>query len=161
MIRNTTKLQKFGWVRFILYLIALTYFLFFAESFGRVPGAQTDYAYNLMPFREISRFIKYRGLLGFQAVLLNLAGNVLGFVPFGFFIPVVSRRGRIWRNAVLMGFGFSLCMELTQLIFKIGSFDVDDILLNTTGSILGYLAYWKVQKIRVRRKIHGRNKTDK
>ena len=52
-------------------------------------------------------------------------------------------------------------MELTQLIFKIGSFDVDDILLNTTGSILGYLAYWKVQKIRVRRKIHGRNKTDK
>lgn len=114
-----------------------------------------------MPFREISRFIKYRGLLGFQAVLLNLAGNVLGFVPFGFFIPVVSRRGRIWRNAVLMGFGFSLCIELTQLIFKIGSFDVDDILLNTTGSILGYLAYWKVQKIRVRRKIHGRNKTDK
>ena len=84
MIRNTTKLQKFGWVLFILYLIALTYFLFFAESFGRVPGAQTDYAYNLMPFREISRFIKYRGLLGFQAVLLNLAGNVLGFVPFGF-----------------------------------------------------------------------------
>ena len=161
MIRNTTKLQKFGWVLFILYLIALTYFLFFAESFGRVPGAQTYYAYNLMPFREISRFIKYRGLLGFQAVLLNLAGNVLGFVPFGFFIPVVSRRGRIWRNAVLMGFGFSLCIELTQLIFKIGSFDVDDILLNTTGSILGYLAYWKVQKIRVRRKIHGRNKTDK
>lgn len=160
MIRNTTKLQKFGWVLFILYLIALTYFLFFAESFGRVPGAQTDYAYNLMPFREISRFIKYRGLLGFQAVLLNMAGNVLGFVPFGFFIPVVSRRGRS-EKCGSYGIGFSLCIELTQLIFKIGSFDVDDILLNTTGSILGYLAYWKVQKIRVRRKIHGRNKTDK
>ncbi len=161
MIRNTTKLQKFGWVLFILYLIALTYFLFFAESFGRVPGAQTDYAYNLVPFREISRFIKYRGLLGFKAVSLNLAGNVIGFVPFGFFLSVVSRRGRIWRNAVLMGFGFSLCIETTQLIFKIGSFDVDDILLNTTGSILGYLAYRKVQKIRVRRKIHDRKKTDR
>ena len=161
MIRNTTKLQKFGWVLFILYMISLSYFLFFAEYLGRFQCAHTDYEYNLMPFREISRFMKYRGLLGFQAVVLNLAGYVLGFVPFGFFIPVVSRRGRIWRNAVLMGFGFSLCMELTQLIFKIGSFDVDDILLNTTGSILGYLAYWKVQKIRVRRKIHGRNKTDK
>ena len=33
MIRNTTKLQKFGWVLFILYLIALTYFLFFAEIY--------------------------------------------------------------------------------------------------------------------------------
>ena len=92
---------------------------------------------------------------------LNLAGNVIGFVPFGFFLSVVSRRGRIWRNAVLMGFGFSLCIETTQLIFKIGSFDVDDILLNTTGSILGYLAYRKVQKIRVRRKIHDRKKTDR
>ena len=34
MIRNTTKLQKFGWVLFILYLIALTYFLFFVKSFS-------------------------------------------------------------------------------------------------------------------------------
>ena len=82
MIRNTTKLQKFGWVLFILYLIALTYFLFFAESFGRVPGAQTDYAYNLMPFREISRFIKYRGLLGFQAVFLTAAEAGSGEMRF-------------------------------------------------------------------------------
>lgn len=160
MIHNTTRNQKLGWVLFILYLIALTYFLFFAESFGRVPGAQTDYAYNLMPFREIRRFWKYRELLGFRAVFLNLFGNVLGFVPFGFILPVVSRRGRKWKNAVLIGFGFSLCIELTQLIFKIGSFDVDDILLNTTGSVLGFLAYRWVQKIRVRRTIHGRKKTN-
>lgn len=94
MIRNTTKLQKFGWVLFILYLIALTYFLFFAESFGRVPGAQTDYAYNLIAVPGDQSFYQISGIAWFfQAVFLNLAGNVLGFVPFGFFIPVVSRRG--------------------------------------------------------------------
>ena len=47
MIRNTTKLQKFGWVLFLMYLIALTYFMFFAESFGRTPNTQSGYAYNL------------------------------------------------------------------------------------------------------------------
>ena len=87
-----------------------------------------------------------------KAVLLNLGGNVVGFMPFGFFLPVVSRRGRRLHNAVLLAFGLSLCIETVQLVFKVGSFDVDDLLLNTIGGILGFGLYKLVQKIRVRRK---------
>ena len=117
MIRNTTKLQKFGWVLFLMYLIALTYFMFFAESFGRTPNTQSGYAYNLELFKEIKRFYTYREQLGFKAVFLNLVGNVVGFMPFGFFLPVVSRRGRKWYNASLLGFLLSLCIETIQLVF--------------------------------------------
>ncbi len=160
MIKNTTRNQKFGWVLFVMYLIALTYFMFFAEAMGRTGNTQAGYAYNLELFKEIRRFYVYRHQLGWKAVTLNLGGNVVGFMPFGFFLPIVSRRGRKWYNALLLGFFLSLCIEITQLVFKVGSFDVDDLLLNTIGGILGFCCYKIVQKIRIRRKLRARKERE-
>lgn len=151
MIRNTTRIQKLGWVFFITYLMALVYFMFFAESFGRDP-VERDYAYNLELFKEIKRFYIYRRQLGVKAFLLNVVGNVVAFVPCGFFLPVVSRRSRRWYNAILICFGLSLCIEVTQLVFKVGSFDVDDLLLNTAGGVMGFIWNRIVQRYRIRRK---------
>lgn len=156
MIRNTTRNQKLGWVLFIAYLASLVYFMFFAESFGRVSQNQRGYAYNLELFKEIRRFYIYRHQLGMEAFLLNVFGNIAGFVPFGFFLPIVSRRGRRWYNAFFLSFGFSLCIEVIQLVFRVGSFDVDDLLLNTMGGALGFFTYRMVQKFRIRRKIRGK-----
>lgn len=151
MIRNTTRNQKLGWVLFIAYLAMLVYFMFFAESFGRDP-VQRDYAYNLELFKEIKRFYHYREQLGMKAFLLNVVGNVVAFMPCGFFLPIVSRRGRRWYNMLWLVFGLSLAIEVTQLVCKVGSFDVDDLLLNTLGGVIGYLLNRKVQKYRIRRK---------
>lgn len=74
-----------GAVFFVLYLVLLTYFLFFAEEMGRSPDARAEYSYNLTLFKEIRRFILYRDILGWCAVFLNIFGNVLAFMPFGFF----------------------------------------------------------------------------
>lgn len=156
MIRNTTRNQKLGWVLFVLYLIALTYLMFFAESLGRTGNAQAEYAYNLELFKEIKRFYIYREQLGWKAVTLNLGGNVAGFMPFGFIFPIISRRGKRWYNTFLLGFFLSFCIEITQLVFKVGSFDVDDLLLNTIGGILGFLCYKTVQEIRIRRRRRAR-----
>lgn len=158
MIKNTTKRQKMGWVIFLCYLIFLAYFLFFSEDFGRGSHLQEEYAYNLVPFKEIRRFIVYRNVVGVRSFLLNIVGNIVGFMPFGFFLPVISRRSRHWYNTVLLSFLFSLCIETAQLIFKVGSFDVDDMLLNTIGGILGYILYRIVQRIRVRRKQRAKAK---
>ena len=155
MIKDTTRNQKFGWILFIMYLAMLVYFMFFAESFGRDP-AQREYAYNLELFKEIKRFYQYREQLGMEAFLLNVVGNVVAFVPFGFFLPIVSRRGRKWYNTTCLGFGMSLCIETVQLVCKVGSFDVDDLLLNTIGGIVGYIFYRVVQEARIRRRIHGK-----
>ena len=151
MIRNTTKNQKLGWVLFISYLVLLVYFLFFAESLGRTQ-VQEDYAYNLELFKEIKRFYNYRHQVGMTAFILNVFGNVAAFVPCGFFLPIVSRRSKQWYNTVLISFLLSLTVETIQLVCKVGSFDVDDMLLNTLGGILGFISYKLIQTCRIRRK---------
>lgn len=159
MIKNTTKHQKMGWVLFIGYLFLLVYFMFFAESFGRVCYEDRKYAYNFTLFKEITRFYQYRHVLGMEAFLLNVAGNVIAFMPCGFFLPVVSRRSKHWYNTVLLCFLLSLGVEMTQLVFKVGSFDVDDLFLNTAGGILGYISYRLVQRFRIRYRRWRREKT--
>ena len=105
-------------ILFLVYFIVLFYFLFFSEEMGRT-YSERAYHYNLVPFREIGRFIKYWRVLGMKAVLLNIVGNV----------------------ATYYSFELSLFVELLQLITKVGSFDVDDLLLNTLGGMIGFLIY--------------------
>ena len=128
------------WCLFILYLMSLAYFLFFAEATGRTFSERT-YQYNLIPLHEIRRFLVYRRQLGFAAVALNLVGNVLAFVPFGLFLPLLVKRVRSLAKTLLLGFEFSLLVEIVQLFSKVGSFDVDDILLNTLGVFAGYIMF--------------------
>ena len=155
MIRNTTKRQKLGWVLFLMYLCLLAYFMFFSESFGRT-DTDRGYAYNLLPLKEITRYFRYYRTLGMPLFLINIVGNMVAFMPFGFFLPIISRRSRKWYNTVSFGLIFSLILETLQLIFKVGSFDVDDMLLNTVGAGLGFLVYRTVQRTRVKmRRIHS------
>ena len=134
-----------AWTLFIVYMVFLMYFLFFAEIMGRTYNDR-DYHYNLTPFREIRRFIVYRRTLGWFAVLSNLLGNVLAFVPFGMILPMLTPKCRNFFHIVLLGFDFSLFVETIQLISKVGSFDVDDLILNTLGATLGYLAYRLIRR---------------
>lgn len=153
-MKKETK-RKIKWISvvlFIIYLILLTYFLFFAESCGRVLS-EREYSYNLQPLKEIKRFWIYREQLGFFAVFTNIIGNVLCFVPFGAIFPVLNRKTRHFVVIVLLSFQFSLIVECIQLISKVGSFDVDDLLLNTIGGMIGYLVFCVCN--RVRRNIYG------
>ncbi len=128
-----------GKVLFVLYILFLLYFLIFSDWYGRT-GIGKEYRYNLVLFKEIRRFIEYREVLGAFAVFTNLFGNILIFVPYGFFISMASRvRG--FFLTLFYSFGLSLCVEVFQLLTRVGSFDVDDLLLNTFGGILGYLLF--------------------
>jgi len=129
-----------AWLLFGLYLMLMIYFLFFAESMGRTQ-AGTEYHYNLQPFKEIMRFIKYYEMIGFYAVFLNLAGNILAFVPFGLFFTFLSRRNRSLWKMTLISFEVSLAVELIQLVTRVGSCDVDDMILNTLGGMLGFFCF--------------------
>lgn len=139
--------KKSRFLLFAVYLAMLCYFLFFAESMGRT-FSERQYHYNLLPFKEITRFWKYRQTLGFVSVALNLAGNVVAFIPFGTFLPGIFVRCRRFFLTTLLSFEFSLCVEVIQLIWKVGSFDVDDILLNTLGGMIGYMIFLIYYKIR-------------
>lgn len=153
-MKNITKkrIRMGGWLLFICYILALTYFVFFAESYGRAMEGR-DYIYNLEPLKEIKRFWYNRHILGFFPVFINLAGNVLAFAPFGAILPVLSVNTRGVIRVGFLTFELSLVIETIQLVFKVGSFDVDDLLLNTIGGILGYLVFMVCNHIR--RKTYG------
>lgn len=137
MLATNIKHRRLCWVLFIGYLIVLTYFMFFSDGFGR--SGHEGYAYNLVLFKEIKRFYTYRELLGMKSFLINTVGNVVCFMPFGFILPLISRRGGKWYNTFLLSFLLSLGIETVQLVFKVGSFDVDDMFLNTMGGVIGYI----------------------
>lgn len=129
-----------SWFVFAIYLVALVYFLFFSEQLGRVPS--DEYKYSLVPLREMKRYVVYWREIGLFNVILNLIGNVICFVPFGFVLPIMSSRQRGLIKITFLSFLASLLIELIQLVSKVGSCDVDDIILNTLGGFLGYLAFW-------------------
>lgn len=127
------------WTLFILYIALMIYFMFFAEMFGRTPS--DEYRYNLMPFKEIIRFIKYSSTLGIRTVMINLVGNVVVFIPFGMALVSISRRKLGFFAVTLYSASLSISIELIQLLTRVGSCDVDDIILNTIGGMIGYLLY--------------------
>lgn len=148
------KYRTFGKVMFVFYIAFLVYFLCFAEWYGRAEVPQ-GYRYNLVLFKEINRFIVYREELGALAVFANLFGNILIFVPYGFFISMASTFRGFFKT-LFYSAGLSLGVETFQLFTRVGSFDVDDLLLNTVGGILGYVLFLICNIIR--RKHDGRKK---
>lgn len=92
---------------------------------------------NFEWFRTINMYIRYWGYREINS-FANLIGNILLFVPFGYMLPRLTK----WAKklpfffVVLLGLVFGL--EFTQLCTNFGAFDVDDILLNCLGGLIGY-----------------------
>jgi glycopeptide antibiotics resistance protein len=93
---------------------------------------------NFTPFRTITMYIRYADRLNsFE----NLVGNIVAFIPFGFILPMIVRWGGKLLILFLHVFIFVVGIEIFQLFSAFGVFDVDDILLNCLGAVIGWLAY--------------------
>lgn len=136
--KSKKKLRMAGKFLFVLYICFLFYFLIFSDWYGRT-GETGTYRYNLELFREIKRYWYSWEQLGWIAIQ-NLVGNVVIFAPFGFFMAMASRYKSFFLT-VFYSFCLSFCVEIFQLLTKVGSFDVDDLLLNTIGGLLGYVFF--------------------
>lgn len=137
--RKRTQYRILGKILFVLYIIFVFYFLLISEIYGRT-GEMQEYHYNLVLFREIKRFWNYRRQLGIFATVTNLLGNVLIFLPFGFFMAMASKY-RSFLSTLVYSFALSLTVEISQLFMKVGCFDVDDLVLNTIGGMLGFITF--------------------
>ena len=78
---------------------------------------------------------------GIAVTIINLLGNVVCFIPFGYLVPKMIKYIKNTNIVVVMAltFMFSLVIETIQLVLKVGAFDVDDLILNTLGGAIGYL----------------------
>ena len=129
---------------FLAYLLLLAYLLFFSSTYGRT--LEMGYRYNLKPFLEIRRGIEHIDTVGYGYVLVNIAGNIAAFMPFGFLLPLITERRMHTGKVLCYSFLLTICAETIQLLSRTGAFDVDDIILNVSGSLVVYLIYNKIKK---------------
>ena len=96
---------------------------------------------NLVPFVRLMDFANRNELL------LNVIGNVTMFIPSGIILPILYKKLDIFWKTVAAGAGISLLIELLQLPFSVRSSDIDDLILNTVGTAIGYGIYATVRSI--------------
>ncbi len=120
---------------FIIYILCL----FYVVTFQDVSWSTS----NFIPFKEILRYN-----LGSKLFYKNVLGNMVMFVPFGFFASYFLKLRHIHSISIL-SLLTSITIELTQLF--IGRvFDIDDILLNLIGGIVGFIIYVLIHNIRIK-----------
>ncbi len=105
--------------------------------------------YNLIPLRTILHDFRNGGV----ELLVNTVGNVVALVPFGLLVPVGFK---VWARSAgrvaLASFGLSLTIELAQARSGKRVADVDDLILNTLGGLVGFglLRAWERRRVRMR-----------
>ncbi|MGL5259026.1 MAG: VanZ family protein [Lachnospiraceae bacterium] len=99
---------------------------------------------NFTFLKTIKMYIKY---FPKHNAVANLFGNILVFVPFGFMLPSIWTKAKKCMITLFWGLLFVVGIETFQLFSAFGAFDVDDILLNMLGIMLGYLLFVFFQNV--------------
>jgi len=127
-------------ILFVLYIIILGLLLF---NRGIDYSKTTYITYNLIPFATIKRYLFI--LKGGDIFLftINIIGNVIVFIPFGFFIPRLFTKLNKYIYMILIALLIPIVIEVTQLVLSVGIMDIDDLILNFIGIIVGYYIFRK------------------
>ena len=95
---------------------------------------------NFIPFKTINNYL-FLYNVNTNVVVQNLVGNIIAFIPLGFLLPILIKRLRNLKYIFFIALFTSLFFETIQILSGIGSFDIDDLILNTLGALLGYSIY--------------------
>src|SRR5260221_6947657 len=93
---------------------------------------------NLIPFKTILPYLL--GEKGWLIAGINLVGNIVLLVPIGFFVPFVFRN-MTRKKTLVLALAAGLAIEGMQALFRVGIFDIDDVILNGLGVMVGYWAF--------------------
>ncbi len=128
------------WTVFGVYCFILVYILFLSR------GIRIHYSYaqyfrqftNFIPFKTIIEYVQ-RYNEGFRNLsVMNLLGNFLLFTPMGVLLPCTfPKLNRFWK-VTLCTLGMVIFVEIAQGVLRVGSIDIDDVLFNVIGAMIGY-----------------------
>lgn len=143
---------------FIVYLVVLMNVIILkdgtalgmAKFNSQISFSQKIAQINIIPI--VNTIIPYlQGEPSIRIAIENLLGNIFAFSPLGFFLPLLFKKCNRLKNTVLVSFIISLLIEVIQWIFSIGACDIDDIILNVFGSLLGFLLYYFLRNLHKRK----------
>ena len=128
------------WTVFIIYCYILVYVLFLSR------GTRDGFTFveymrrftNFIPFKTIIEYVQ-RYIDGYRNLsVLNLLGNLALFVPMGMALPCLFKKlNRFWK-VVLWVLGMVVVVEIAQGFLRVGSIDIDDVIFNVGGAMIGY-----------------------
>lgn len=134
--KRVISLYNTGIILFSLSIIVI----FSLTGISPMSGFHLDIRIN-----EIS-FIPFKGIIEMSQngitiySFINIVGNIIMFMPVGFLLPLICTKVDSCKKVVIIGFCTSLLIESTQLFLTRGT-DIDDLILNTSGAVLGYLVF--------------------
>lgn len=146
--KSKVNTQPFWRFLFVLYLALMLWLLF-----GRSPGWTAGLTYreilrnniSLKPFYTIDNYLNviknYPESSYFTQCIIELAGNILLFIPAGWLLPRLFKAMRKFFPFLLTCALSIVFVESLQLFTLLGRFDVDDIILNISGMLIGYIIY--------------------
>ena len=170
---NVVKNKRINIAREIILFIFFVYFLFLLLltifKGGRIEFSNqfNSFMYrehgllgiiNIVPIKEtINTFMHSE--TGMRNSLRNLIGNILVFMPLGFFMPLLFDKFNNLKKVLKVGCLSSLAIELSQLFVGSNVCDIDDVIYNTLGALAGFICYKTFETII--KKVNLKNKLDK
>lgn len=152
------KNKRLDWKRelqlLLVYICIVVIVRFTFCPFGKVDGKIQPLIFDvekMWPFRINLLPLVY--MVDYEIVkeaIINFVGNTLMFVPVGIVYPIVYKRLNTHIKIIAAGVGFSLAIEILQLPFYDRVSDIDDLILNSLGYVLGYFIYLGVKRIKNR-----------
>lgn len=138
------KQHRLSWLLFLVYCIWMLMLLFDRE--------QTEQSINLEPLHTIRLFLRVllydSSAYNIRLAIVNLFGNIVLFIPLGYFLPLLWQALRKWWRTWLVTLGVMTLVEILQLFTLRGTCDVDDLILNLLGAALGYGLFCILKKDR-------------
>ena len=128
---------------FALYILVLLYLTIFRFNFY-----YDERQLNLTLFANLIYLFQNAGVGEFVRLFF---GNICWFIPFGFLLPILMKKKSFFITVVI-GMMFSFFIETMQYILFKGVAELDDLILNTFGTVIGYLLYRILQKIIIKGK---------
>lgn len=141
-------LKGFILLSFLVYLFVLLMITLRLNFIGL--GFQTDFRtylgrnVNLIPFSTVREYLNAvkNHTMNLNIARNNLIGNVLLLFPLSIYYPYFFSRLRSFRMDIVFVLISDLSIEIIQLLIRTGSFDVDDVILNMAGAVIGFFV-WK------------------
>lgn len=156
---NKKQQNKTAHIIGVLFFTFIMTVVFSLTGVSPISGFHTDIRINEISYvpvvstfemvKEVSNTARVENIPGNEVMLYlgaNILGNILMFGPLGLLLPLLWKCFRKFSKTVLFGFLVSFAIEFSQLFLARGT-DIDDLILNTIGTMLGYLAFVIFEKL--------------
>lgn len=137
-MKNNISRQKTEKIIVVICWLLMPIYLYFVIKLTLRGRGFKHRRINLWPFWEVRKLLETGA---YSYWIKQIFNNIIMLLPWGLMLSFMSEKLRCFKRIIMVGFGFSLCIETTQFFTRRGLFELDDLFHNTLGALIGYGIY--------------------